>query len=314
MSYDSHLELFSPQKMRVDSYLLSLSHEPSKDASLRSSVAGFMDRRDLCILVVLSHDHLTAPAWLEKETSWSGNSLWCGRGFSELETLRRRLLTWRDPETTAMSSRAEEERPLGGKTHTRRETDRGGGRNQAMTDTSTQRQKKRGREKQDQDAQGRWRRFGNTLWFTVLSEKVQSYRGSASWYLELPHFPREEAELKRVPEARLKQKLQAAEQDNLWYWASLSLIKSSSEEAREPTTIVVQLPSRVWLIVTPWSAARQNSLSFTISWSLLNLMSTESVILFNYLILCWPRGKCGPLESSASCPRHPRGFLFREPS
>ena len=84
-----------------------------------------------------------------------------------------------------------------------------------MTDTSTQRQKTRGRGKQDQDARGRCRRFGNTLWFPVLSEKVQSYRGSASWYLELPHFPREEAELKRVPEVRLKQKLQAAEQDSL---------------------------------------------------------------------------------------------------
>ena len=56
--------------------------------------------------------------WLEKETSWSGNSLGCRRGFPELETLRRRLLTWRDPETMALSSRAEEERPLGGKTHT----------------------------------------------------------------------------------------------------------------------------------------------------------------------------------------------------
>lgn len=155
MSYDSHLELFSPQKMRVDSYLLSLSQEPSKDASLRSSVARFMERRGLCVLVTLSHNHLVAPAWPEKETSWSGNSLVCGRGFSELETLRRRLLMWRDPETMGMSSRAEEERPLGGKTHTQGDRDREGGRNQAMTDTRTQRQKNRGREKQDQDTQGR---------------------------------------------------------------------------------------------------------------------------------------------------------------
>ena len=37
-----------------------------------------------------------------------------------------------------------------------------------------------------------------------------------------------------------------------------------------------------------WSVARQASLSFTISWSLLKLRSTESMMLSNYLILCWP--------------------------
>ena len=40
--------------------------------------------------------------------------------------------------------------------------------------------------------------------------------------------------------------------------------------------------------VTPWTAARQASLSFTISWSLLKLMSIESVMPSNYLILCHP--------------------------
>ena len=40
--------------------------------------------------------------------------------------------------------------------------------------------------------------------------------------------------------------------------------------------------------VTPWTAARQASLSFTISWSLLKLMSIESVMPFNHLILCRP--------------------------
>ena len=37
---------------------------------------------------------------------------------------------------------------------------------------------------------------------------------------------------------------------------------------------------------TPWTAACQASLSFTISRSLLELMSIESVMLFNHLILC----------------------------
>ena len=38
--------------------------------------------------------------------------------------------------------------------------------------------------------------------------------------------------------------------------------------------------------MTPWTAAYQSSLSFTISWSLLKFMSIESVILSNHFILC----------------------------
>ena len=40
--------------------------------------------------------------------------------------------------------------------------------------------------------------------------------------------------------------------------------------------------------VIPWTAACQTSLSFTISWSLLQIMSIESVILYNHLIFCCP--------------------------
>ena len=43
--------------------------------------------------------------------------------------------------------------------------------------------------------------------------------------------------------------------------------------------------SHVQLFVTPWTAACQASLSITISWSLLKLMSTELVMPFNHLIL-----------------------------
>ena len=46
--------------------------------------------------------------------------------------------------------------------------------------------------------------------------------------------------------------------------------------------------SHVRFFATPWTAARQASLSFTISWSLLRLMSIESVMPFNYLIFCHP--------------------------
>ena len=48
----------------------------------------------------------------------------------------------------------------------------------------------------------------------------------------------------------------------------------------------VQSLSRVSLFVTPWTAARPASLSFTISQSLLKLMSSESVMPSIHLILC----------------------------
>ena len=51
-------------------------------------------------------------------------------------------------------------------------------------------------------------------------------------------------------------------------------------------SVVVQPLSHVQLFVIPWSAAHQPSLSFTSSWSLLKLMSIESVMPSNYLILC----------------------------
>ena len=52
--------------------------------------------------------------------------------------------------------------------------------------------------------------------------------------------------------------------------------------------VVVQSLSRVQLVVTPWTAAHQASLSFTISQSLLKLMSIESVMPSNHHILCRP--------------------------
>ena len=52
--------------------------------------------------------------------------------------------------------------------------------------------------------------------------------------------------------------------------------------------VAVQSFSCVRLIVTAWTAAHQSSLWFTISQSLLKLMSIESVIPSNHLILCCP--------------------------
>ena len=52
--------------------------------------------------------------------------------------------------------------------------------------------------------------------------------------------------------------------------------------------IVVQSLSHVWLFANPWTAAHLAFLSFTISWSLLKLMSIELVMPSNHLILCCP--------------------------
>ena len=50
--------------------------------------------------------------------------------------------------------------------------------------------------------------------------------------------------------------------------------------------VVVQSLSCVWLFTIPWTAACQASQSFTISQSFLKLMSIESVMPPNHLILC----------------------------
>ena len=50
----------------------------------------------------------------------------------------------------------------------------------------------------------------------------------------------------------------------------------------------VQSLSRAWLFATPWTAARQASLSISNPWSLLKLMSLELVVPSDHLILCCP--------------------------
>ena len=50
----------------------------------------------------------------------------------------------------------------------------------------------------------------------------------------------------------------------------------------------LQSLSRVWLFATPWTAACQANLSITNTWTLPKLMSIESVMPSNHLILCHP--------------------------
>ena len=69
------------------------------------------------------------------------------------------------------------------------------------------------------------------------------------------------------------------------WWPYLALRHS---RGRLYIVIVVQSLSRVRLFATLWTAARQASLSFTISQSLLKLMSIESMMPCNHLIPCCP--------------------------
>ena len=64
--------------------------------------------------------------------------------------------------------------------------------------------------------------------------------------------------------------------------------KNENSKSKFVCFFFVQLPSRVWLFVTPQTTARQASLSFTISRSLLKLTSIDSVMPSNHLILCRP--------------------------
>ena len=63
---------------------------------------------------------------------------------------------------------------------------------------------------------------------------------------------------------------------------------SSSTHVPQLVVVIVQLLTCIQLFVTPWDIAHQALLSSTVSWSLLQFMSTELVMLSNHLILCHP--------------------------
>ena len=71
---------------------------------------------------------------------------------------------------------------------------------------------------------------------------------------------------------------------NLW-----NAVKTGLRGKWTAFVVVVQSLSHVCLLVTPWTAASQASLSF---WSLLKLTSIELMMLSNDLILCHPFSSC----------------------
>ena len=85
--------------------------------------------------------------------------------------------------------------------------------------------------------------------------------------------------MKIEPRAAMAVDLQQSLRDFRVEWGTLCSRESSG---------TVQSLSHVWLFVTPWTAAHQASLSITNSWSLIKLMSIESVMPSNHLILCSP--------------------------
>ena len=74
------------------------------------------------------------------------------------------------------------------------------------------------------------------------------------------------------------------------FFKSLKSLKKTLKGRSQffPQFISVQSLSRVWLFATPWTAVHQASLSITNSQSLFKLMSIESEMPSNHLILCRP--------------------------
>ena len=92
------------------------------------------------------------------------------------------------------------------------------------------------------------------------------------------------------------------------YFPSLLLSKLHIIRFNVQSMIVVQSLSCIQLFVTPWTAALQTSLSFTISWSLLKLMSIQAMMPSNHHILFFPFSSC--LQSFPASGSFPMSWLF----
>ena len=92
------------------------------------------------------------------------------------------------------------------------------------------------------------------------------------------------------------------------HWQASSLLSAPPAKPPKDAPVVVQSLCCVRLFATPWTAARQASLSFIISWSLLKLMSIESVMPPNHLLLCCLFSSC--LQSFPASGSFPMNHLF----
>ena len=71
----------------------------------------------------------------------------------------------------------------------------------------------------------------------------------------------------------------------LWDRTESDMTEATQQQQRGHIFVAIQSLSHVWVFVTPWPAVCLASMSFTISQSLLKLMSIDPVMPSNYLIL-----------------------------
>ena len=97
----------------------------------------------------------------------------------------------------------------------------------------------------------------------------------------------------------------------------ISTIISGTESGPRMVLHPCSVAQSFWLFATPWTAARQASLSFTISWSLLKLMSIELMGPSNHLMLCTSLSSCPQpfpasvfSNESVLCVRWPKYWSF----
>ena len=116
-------------------------------------------------------------------------------------------------------------------------------------------------------------------------KRMKIYFSTTNWHLPRALLMTEQqrplpsASMKIEPRAAMAVDLQQSLRDFRVEWGTLCSRESSG---------TVQSLSHVWLFATPWTAAHQASLSITNSWSLVKLMSIESVMPSNHLILFHP--------------------------
>ena len=97
---------------------------------------------------------------------------------------------------------------------------------------------------------------------------IKFHDHSRRWMLLLFHFGNKKTEARKYKLSEWQR------------WNSASTLSNA--------TAVVPSLSRVQLFATPWTGAHQASLSITNSQSLLKLISIESVMPSNHLIVCLP--------------------------
>ena len=85
-----------------------------------------------------------------------------------------------------------------------------------------------------------------------------------------------------------KEPLDESERAECKSWLKTQHSKNEDHGIQSRKFSSVQSLSHAQLLGTPWTAARQASLSKTNSWSLVKLMSIESMMPSNHLILCHP--------------------------